>query len=151
MSAPHSVLDVAEYILQRKPGVSTPKLQNLCYYAQAWSLVWDGEPLFGEEVHASVGGPAIVELGERRYGEPFASVGGQPESLRPEAKETVDAVIEAYGDAVGEFLSEYAHSASPWRRARSRAGLKFGQRGNPGIALSDMREYYGLLYERCAG
>lgn len=63
----------------------------------------------------------------------------------------MDAVIEAYGDAVGEFLSEYAHSASPWRLARSRAGLKFGQRGNPGIALSDMREYYGLLYERCAG
>lgn len=25
------------------------KLQKLCYYAQAWSLVWDDAPLFAED------------------------------------------------------------------------------------------------------
>ena len=36
-----SVFDVATYILQKRGDMSCMKLQKLCYYAQAWSLVWD--------------------------------------------------------------------------------------------------------------
>ena len=38
------------------------KLQKLCYYAQAWSLVWDDTPLFDEEFYAWTNGPVCKEL-----------------------------------------------------------------------------------------
>ncbi|CUP62134.1 Uncharacterized phage-associated protein [Anaerostipes hadrus] len=41
-----NVFDAAKYILERLGEMSTMKLQKLCYYAQAWSLVWDDVPLF---------------------------------------------------------------------------------------------------------
>lgn len=148
MRAPHSVLDIAEYILQRKQGISTLKLQKLCYYAQAWSLVWDGEPLFGEQVQAWMNGPGVRELHDVHKGAvSVRSVGGGADNLRPEARETVDAVLDAYGDKDGEFLSEMTHSESPWRSARQRAGLKFGRKGSPEITLQDMQRYYGRLYD----
>ena len=56
MPEPVSVLDVAAYILDKRGKMSTWKLQKLCYYAQAWSLVWDEEPLFEENIeHGRMG------------------------------------------------------------------------------------------------
>ena len=43
-----NVFDVAKYILEKLGTLSTMKLQKLCYYCQAWSLVWDDTPLFDE-------------------------------------------------------------------------------------------------------
>ena len=40
-----SVFDTAKYILEKCGTMSTMKLQKLCYYSQAWSLVWDDAPL----------------------------------------------------------------------------------------------------------
>ena len=57
-----NVFDVACYILERKPDITTMKLQKLCYYAQAWSLVWEEEPLFDEEFEAWANGPVCPEL-----------------------------------------------------------------------------------------
>lgn len=57
-----NVFDVAKYILEVKGTMSTMKLQKLCYYAQAWSLVWDDKPLFGEEFEAWANGPVCREL-----------------------------------------------------------------------------------------
>ena len=39
-----NVFDTAKYILEQKGDMSTMKLQKLCYYSQAWGLVWDDEP-----------------------------------------------------------------------------------------------------------
>ena len=36
-----NVFDTAKYILEQLGSMSTMKLQKLCYYSQAWSLVWD--------------------------------------------------------------------------------------------------------------
>lgn len=44
-----TVFDVACYILSKQGCMTTMKLEKLCYYAQAWSLVWDERPLFDEE------------------------------------------------------------------------------------------------------
>ena len=54
MGEPVGVQDVAQYILDTLDGVTTKKLQKLCYYAQAWSLVWDDAPLFGDRIEAWV-------------------------------------------------------------------------------------------------
>ena len=45
-----NVFDTAKYILEQKGDMSTMKLQKLCYYSQAWGLVWDDEPLFDEDL-----------------------------------------------------------------------------------------------------
>ena len=47
-----NIFDVARYILEVKGSMSTMKLQKLCYYCQAWSLVWDDSPLFDEDFEA---------------------------------------------------------------------------------------------------
>ena len=47
-----TVFDIAKYILHQRGRMSTMKLQKLCYYAQAWSLVWDDTPLFDEDFSA---------------------------------------------------------------------------------------------------
>ena len=57
-----SVLDVAASILKQHGPMSTWKLQKLCYYSQAWSLVWDEEPLFSEDIQAWAHGPVIPKL-----------------------------------------------------------------------------------------
>ncbi len=47
-----SVFDVAQYILEKQGEMTAIKLQKLVYYSQAWSSVWDGEPLFPEKIRA---------------------------------------------------------------------------------------------------
>lgn len=47
-----TVFDTAKYVLECKGTLSTMKLQKLCYYSQAWSLVWDNAPLFEEDFEA---------------------------------------------------------------------------------------------------
>jgi uncharacterized phage-associated protein len=50
-----NVFDVATYILEQQGPMTTWKLQKLVYYAQAWSLVWDDDALFDEEIEAWYG------------------------------------------------------------------------------------------------
>ena len=57
-----NVFDTAKYILEQKGDMFTMKLQKLCYYSQAWGLVWDDEPLFDEDFEAWVNGPVCPEL-----------------------------------------------------------------------------------------
>lgn len=47
-----NVYDVAKYVLKKLGSMSTMKLQKEVYYCQAWSLGWDGKPLFDEDFQA---------------------------------------------------------------------------------------------------
>src|SRR5680860_1872649 len=70
-----SVLDVAEYILKETGSMTTMKLQKLVYYSQAWSLVWDEKPLFGEPIEAWANDgpvrPCLDRLSEKRLLIPY--------------------------------------------------------------------------------
>ena len=57
-----TVFDVAKYVLKQLGSITTMKLQKLVYYCQAWSLGWDGKPLFGENFEAWANGPVCPEL-----------------------------------------------------------------------------------------
>ena len=59
-----TVLDAAEYILEQIEEDSIPylKLERLCYYAQAWSMAWDEEPIFPEAFYADEKGAVCYEL-----------------------------------------------------------------------------------------
>lgn len=147
-SKPVSVFDVAQYILERQGPMTTWKLQKLCYYSQAWSLVWDDEPIFKEHIEAWANGPVVPALYNHHRGNftirSLASR-GSPEKLSKDQRDTVNAVLRDYGDKTSQWLSELTHREAPWRMARKREGLASGERGNAEIRLGDMAEYYGGL------
>jgi uncharacterized phage-associated protein len=148
MGKPAGVLDVAAYILMKHGRLSTWKLQKLCYYAQAWSLVWDEERLFTEPIEAWANGPVVPFLYKQHRGRfhVLTMSQGDAAKLDEDQRDTVDAILEVYGDKPAAWLSALTHRESPWRDARLRAGLGMGERGSAQIRLSDMSEYYDGLY-----
>ena len=137
-----SPLDGAEYILREVPDSRRDwmKLQKLLYYSQAWSLVWDSRPLFADAIEAWRNGPVIPSIYRAQRHE-SASLKGAVDSLDATAVETLRAVIEAFGDKSGEWLSNLAHRERPWIDARQ--GLPDDARGNGEISHAAMREWYG--------
>jgi uncharacterized phage-associated protein len=125
--------------------MTTWKLQKLVYYCQAWSLVWDDEPLFDEKIEAWANGPVIPALYEIHRGQfAISSIElGDPNKLDANQRETIDIVLNAYGDKSPDWLSELTHREMPWINARERASLMPGERGNSEITLDDLAEYYG--------
>ena len=137
-----TAFDVAAYILEKKGSVTTWKLQKLVYYSQAWSLVWDDEPLFEEEIQAWINGPVCTALYQKHRGcfQIDRINGGESCSLTKDQRETVDAVLSFYGDRSPQWLSDLTHMEAPWRDARN--GLSPRVRGNSVISLESMAEYY---------
>ncbi len=140
-----SVHDVAAYILREQGAMSTWKLEKLVYYAQAWHLVWDEEPLFADRIEAWANGPVAPALYARHRGQFSLGSwrGGDPSRLTPSQRDSIDQVLVFYGDKTGQWLSDLTHSESPWKDARE--GLAPGDRGDREISKSAMAEYYGSL------
>lgn len=140
-----SAHDVAAYILQKRGNMTAMKLQKLVYYSQAWALVWDEEPLFEERIEAWANGPVVRELYNEHRG--WFRVGkwpkGDASALSTAQRETVDAVLRAYGPRPAHALSELSHSEAPWKDARK--GLAPGERGSREITHASMAEYYDSL------
>lgn len=145
MRAMATPLDVAAYILNKIGPMTAMKLQKLVYYAQAWSLVWDDEPMFVERIEAWANGPVVPELYDWHRGmyDLYDCPQGSSEALTQSQRETVDAILSAYGDQTSQWLSDLTHSEEPWKAARK--GLAPGQRGRREITLASMAEYYGSL------
>lgn len=141
-----SILDVANYILKKQGPMTAMKLQKLCYYCQAWSLVWDEKPLFHEEIKAWANGPVSPKLFDAHRGLFIVSeeqIIGNPDNLDKSSVETIDAVLSYYGNKTSQWLSELTHSENPWKDAR--CGLAPGERGDNIISHAAMQEYYESL------
>lgn len=143
-----SVFDVAVYILERKGTMTTMKLQKLCYYSQAWSLVWDEIPLFEEEFEAWSNGPVCRELYYAHKGLFALSKGafddkGSSANLTEGQKSTIDNVLDYYGDWQPQELSGLTHREKPWLDARG--DLDFGENCDHIISKESMQQYYGGL------
>ena len=139
------VFDVAAYILEKMGTVTTMKLQKLVYYSQAWSSVWDEEQLFEEDIEAWANGPVVRDLFDYHRGmyEISSIPIGNPRLLNQEQQETVDAVLDYYGDKSSQWLIELTHMEDPWVQARK--GLPPLERGNRVIPLDTMADYYSSL------
>jgi uncharacterized phage-associated protein len=142
-----SAFDVAKYILETKGDMPHMKLQKLVYYSQAWSLVWDDAPLFVNRIEAWANGPVIRDL-YRELRQTFTIDVtdlkiGDPLNLTLAQVETVDAVIEGYGDRSSQWLSDLTHMEKPWRLARR--GLNPGEHGRSEISHASMAGYYSNL------
>ncbi len=140
-----NVYDVAAYILAVLDSVTAMKLQKLVYYTQAWSLVWDEAPLFEESIEAWANGPVIPALYECHKGQfKLQNISkGDPTQLLENERDTVDKVLEFYGDKSSQWLSDLTHKEDPWLDARK--GVPAGQRSNQEITHAAMAEYYGSL------
>jgi uncharacterized phage-associated protein len=141
-----SALDVAAYILKKQGPMSAMKLQKLVYYAQAWSLVWDDEPLFYEKIKAWANGPVVPQLYQAHKGQ-FTVVlisDGHAERLDADQQATVNEVLRFYGDKDAQWLSELTHREAPWRLARGNLPAD-DTTSSPEITLDSMSEYYSSL------
>lgn len=144
-----NVFDVASYILQKQGSITTMKLQKLVHYCQAWSLVWDEKPIFEEKIQAWASGPVVRELYDAHRGtfQITSLVKGNVRSLKLPEKETIDAVLEAYGGKSAQWLSDLTHMEEPWNKARE--GIPLGQNCENEITLASLAEYYGSLPPDC--
>ena len=141
-----TVFDVVASLLSKCGKMTTMKLQKLAYYAQAWSLVWDEKPLFGERIEAWANGPVCPDLYSAHKGKFDIGPGeidGDATALGVEQEKTVQAVVDYYGEKSSQWLSQLTHEEPPWRRVRK--GLKAGERGMAEITHAEMAEYYGSL------
>ncbi len=142
-----SVFDVAAYIIKEIGPVTTWKLQKLLYYSQAWSLVWDEQPLFDEEFEAWGNGPACRELYNIHRGQFLLNELpiGDAETLNEIQKSTVNVVLKGYADKRPQWLNDLSVMEDPWKNARR--GLSPCQRGNSIISKESLQLYYGSLRE----
>ncbi|MBF0095761.1 MAG: DUF4065 domain-containing protein [Magnetococcales bacterium] len=142
-----TVFDVSAYILEKQGAITAMKLQKLVYYAQAWSLVWDEVPLFNEKIEAWINGPVVRELFEAHQGQFKVSrdsfVHANPNALTSSERETVDSVLQHYGEKSSQYLSDLTHMEEPWRNARK--GMPDDERGNREITHEAMFNYYSSL------
>jgi len=143
-----SAFDVAAYILREAGPMTAMKLQKLCYYSQAWSLVWDEAPIFDEQIEAWANGPVVPQLFRQHRGALTVAQfnTGDPQKLTADQQQTVDVVLTTYNPYTAQQLSELTHSEQPWIDARR--GLGPTERGSAVISHEAMREFYGSLLAR---
>jgi len=143
------VFDVAKCVLEKQGPMTTMKLQKLIYYSQAWSLVWDEKPLFAEEIQAWASGPVVRELYNHHRGA-YLIPGiqkGNVDNLTKEQRETIDAILEAYGDKPAQWLADLTHMEKPWNEARE--GFDPGDNCENEITQASLAEYYSSLSPDC--
>ena len=116
-----NVHDVAAYILEKVGSITAMKLQKLTYYGQAWSLVWEDRPLFGAQIQAWANGPVVPALYElhRRKFTVSRWPAGDSSKLSSDEADTVDAVIQGYGQRTSQELSNLTHAEAPWINAEA--------------------------------
>ena len=141
-----NVFDTAEYILSQSGEMSTMKLQKLCYYSQAWSLVWDDTPLFDEDFQAWANGPVCPELFKKtkgKYSVTASDETGGEGNLTDNQKDTINKVLEHYGNRDAQWLSQLTHLEDPWIKARE--DTPTGGSSTETISKESMAMYYGGL------
>lgn len=136
-----SVDDVAAAILANTGTVTTKKLQKLVYYAQAWHLVFVGEPLFPNQLEAWEHGPVTRDLYKKHRS--LYSVDrwdGDAEALTEAERKSIEFVLDKYGSFTAEALSRMTHMEVPWLVARGLADTC--ERTSTPIDHSQMIPYY---------
>ena len=105
-------IDVLNYIKSQLPDVAKTKALKLLYYAQAWSLVWDGRKLFPEDFRAWQYGPVEPNAFFHSDG-----TSANADAVPKRAKEVTDAVLRHYGSLSAKELTAMTHSERPWAEA----------------------------------
>ena len=139
-----NVFDVAKYILEQMGEMTAMKLQKLVYYSQAWTLVWDEQPLFLEKIEAWANGaviPALYDVHRGMFGiNANAIPQGDISSLTQHQKDNIDKVLGFYSKYTAQQLSDINHQEDPWVYAR--VGLQPLERSHNEITRDAIYEYH---------
>jgi uncharacterized phage-associated protein len=143
---PADVLQAAAFLVLLARPLSWLKLQDLLYYAQAWHLVWDGEPLFTEPLLATVDGvrvPVIQQKLANRFSLtrddlPLNGKIGLTESQQ----QTLSGIVQFYAGQSHFRLTERIMLEEPWLAARARAT---GSAKATAISPDELRAYFATL------
>lgn len=142
-------IDVAHWFLSQE-SMTHKKLQKLCYYAQAWNCaLYNGTPLFGEDIQAWVHGPVIPALYPYYADYKWNPIPKYEDSLpafNSDQLEILETVYNTYSEFTGDQLEQLTHSEDPWVEARG--DCKPWEISREVISLKSMERYYGNLYEQ---
>lgn len=140
----NSIFDVAHYILNKLGYTSTMKLQKLCYYSQAYSLVKNNKELFPEDFQAWVNGPVCKELYEVHKNMFIINSdilnNRETKEVSKEGKECIDTVLLKMSNFSGNELSQITHKESPWKTLRK--PLKKDEKSDAIITKESIKKYY---------
>ncbi|NFM45170.1 DUF4065 domain-containing protein [Clostridium botulinum] len=149
-----NIFDVANYFIYRSVNdnecicnekLTHLKLQKLCFYAQAWSLVWNNKELFNGEFQAWVHGPVNVDL-YRRYShksaEPIEELMNTFNLNLFDEKEryVLNMIWENYGQYTAKILERMTHQEEPWKATRG--DLPASARSEKVICNESIKRYY---------
>lgn len=118
-----TVLDVAQRIYDQLGWIDAWKLQKITYYANSWSLAWDGDALFDDAMQAWADGPVSPELYRvNRYARKHQLAPELPNAdvnnLTLRQQGVIDVVAAYYGGKSREELIQATHAELPWITAR---------------------------------
>jgi uncharacterized phage-associated protein len=143
-----TVCDVAAYVLRRQGPMTAMKLQKLCYYAYGYHLAWEGRKLFPGHFEAWANGPvapSLYRLHRGRFELQAGGIPGDPDALDEGERESVDLVLDAYGDFSAYQLSQLTHREPPWINARRRAGAEPKDRCSEQLDNDDITVHFEAL------
>lgn len=142
-----TIIDIAKTFLNFE-SMTHKKLQKLCYYAQAFHLAINDEPLVKDICfEAWVHGPVCPEL-YHKYKTYGAYNISKEENLPPNINENsyeyafIESIFKRYGHLSGNQLEVLTHTEKPWINARQRDGVHHWQPSNEEITEEDMANYY---------
>lgn len=146
-----TALEIANFYVQLannlpETDITNLKLNKLCYYAQGWSLVKLGKPLFSDEIQAWDYGPVIPDVyhtfkvcGKNPIAEPSESF--DESRLSSEEISLLIDVYTSYGKYTpGELITMTHKRGGPWDRV-------YKEHGNEPISLKLIGEYFSANNE----
>lgn len=144
------IIDVSNYFVKmgiKENYIMTPlKLQKMCYYTKALSLVRGSDLLSEAEFRAWVHGPANWELYRKYVGyyknTSITSLNCEDlgDILNPSYEEIIKDIYNTFKSYTGEQLEKRTHNELPWQEARK--GLLDYQNGDQIISEITMKDYY---------
>ena len=142
-----TIFDIADWFLS-KETMTHKKLQKLCYYAQAWyCALYDGTPLFEEEIQAWIHGPVCPALWSVYHKYKWNEIPKVDKSFDFTSKviKILNAVYDNYHEMSGADLEALTHTEDPWINARG--DLAPYESCTNVISKEAMTEYYSRIYE----
>jgi uncharacterized phage-associated protein len=140
-----SIHDLSAYIVRRTGPIPDLRLHNFLYYAQAWHLVNEEEPLFADRIEAWPPQPVLPTLFSLTEGvwRLDAWPLGDAEKVMDVERETVDEVLDTYGVLDDDRLVALVRTEPPYLEAR--AGLGRLELSSRPITPDALYKYYSSL------
>lgn len=135
-------INISKYIISALP-VNNLKLQKLLFYVQAVALHRSGKPAFPDRIEAWDYGPVVPAIYHQYKEFGFDTIQPLDQQDRPKLSagimESVDLVLDYYGEMTPGALIRQTHYGAPWRDA-------YNQGRNTPITNEAIKTYYDTVY-----